>query len=191
MNLAMLILSLFFYSENHNHLQTNVSWTTDTSLSSADVVYFDPVKNLEWDDFAGVPPDGGRAAAVTVSGFGYLANVNTRAGSGAIDIKVYCYFHKNKSWVKPGRNTSYILRHEQHHFDISYIAASLFAEKLKHADFTAGNYDQLLSQLYDESTAVMNKLQDDYDGETKNGQLRDVQAQWNENVDARINHIIR
>ena len=191
MNLALLILSIFFYTENNNHLQTNVSWTTETSLSPREVVYFDPSQNLEWNDFTGTPADGGRAAAVTVSGFGYLANVNTRAGSGVIDIKVYCYFHKNKSWVKPGRNTSYILSHEQHHFDISYIAASIFTEKLKNASFTSGNYDQLLSKIYDESTAVMNKMQDDYDGETKNGQLRDVQAQWNENVDAQINRITR
>src|SRR5690349_11405569 len=131
MNLAMLLFSLFLYSENHNHLQTRVSWTKETSLSPSEVVYFEPAKSLDWDDFAGNPPEGGRAAAVTVSGFGYVANVNTRAGSGIIDIKVYCYFHKNKSWVKPGRNTDYILSHEQHHFDISYIAANIFAEKLK------------------------------------------------------------
>lgn len=191
MNLALLIFSLFFYSENHSHLQTNVSWTTDTSLLPDEVIYFEPGKNLDWADFTGTPPEGGKAAAVTVSGFGYLADINTNGGSGNIDIKVYCYFHKNKSWVKSGRNTSYILEHEQHHFDISFLAANIFTEKLKHAEFTSGNYDKLLSKIYDESTAAMNKMQDDYDGETKNGQLHNIQERWNEIVDTRINNVIR
>jgi hypothetical protein len=99
---------------------------------------------------------------------------------------VYCYFNKNKSWVKPGRTTDYILQHEQHHFNISYIAAKIFQDKLKEADFTLSNYNTLLPQLYNEACAVMNKLQDDYDGETKNGQLNDKQDRWNNYVDTAL-----
>lgn len=191
MNLALLILSLFFSSGKDNPLQSNISWTKNTSFAAADVVYFEPGNDLKWSDFSGTPPEGGRAAAVTVSGFGYQANVNTRAGTGNIDIKVYCYFNKNKSWVKPGRTTVYILKHEQHHFDISFIAACVFIEKLKSANFTSGNYEALLSKIYGECTALMNNIQDSYDGETKNGQLRDIQAQWNDNLDVQINSFIR
>jgi len=37
----------------------------------------------------------------------------------------------------------------------------------------------------------MNKMQDDYDGQTKNGQLKDIQAKWNELLDQKITLITR
>ncbi len=191
MNIAFIILSLFYYTHTDIQLETSVSWTTSTNLSAADVEYYQPENLLKWEDFKGKPTSEDRAAAVTVSGFGYQANVKTSGGSGSLDIKVYCYFHKNKSWVKPGRNTPYILKHEQHHFDISYIAATIFLEKLHNAKFTTNNYDALLAQIYEESTSVMNSMQDDYDGETKNGQLRDVQAKWNNTLDDKLIELIR
>ncbi len=191
MNIAFIILSLFFYTHSDNQLQTSVTWTTDTSLPTSDVQYYLPGNLLVWDDFKGQYTVNDRAAAVTVSGFGYQANVKTSGGSGSLDIKVYCYFHKNKSWVKTGRNTPYILKHEQHHFDISYIAATIFLQKLQNAKFTTANYDALLAQIYNESTAIMNSMQDDYDGETKNGQLHDIQAKWNDTVEEKINNITR
>ncbi len=186
MNIAFIILSFFFYSQSDNLLQTSVTWTTETSLPATEVQYYQPGNLLVWDDFRGAYDSESRAAAITVSGFGYQANVKTSGDSGSLDIKLYCYFNKNKSWVKPGRNTPYILKHEQHHFDISYIAATHFLQKLQKAKFTTSNYDALLAQIYTESTDIMNNMQNDYDGETKNGQLHDVQAKWNDTVEEKI-----
>ncbi len=167
-------------------MQTSVTWTTETSLPATEVQYYEPGNLLVWDDFRGAYNSESRAAAITVSGFGYQANVKMNGSSGSLDIKVYCYFNKNKSWVKPGRNTPYILKHEQQHFDISFIAATYFLQKLQKAKFTTSNYDTLLAQIYTESTGIMNDMQNDYDGETKNGQLHDVQAKWNDTVEEKI-----
>jgi len=165
-------------------------WTEESSLPSKEVIYYSPDKSLVWNDFKGSPVEG-RAAAVTVSGFGYKANINTKNGKGQLNIQVYCYFNKNKSWVKPGRTTPYILTHEQHHFDISYIAARVFVNKLQNAVFTSSNYNVLIPRIYNESCEIMNKMQDDYDGQTKNGQLKDIQAKWNELLDQKITLITR
>lgn len=167
-------------------LNTSITWTEESSLPADEVLYYSADKILTWDDFQGSAEDS-RSAAVTVSGFGYTANINTRNGNGNLNIKVYCYFNKAKSWVKSGRTTSYILTHEQHHFDISYIAARVFVDKLRNAKFTPGNYNMLLTKIYNESCQLMNQLQDDYDGQTKNGQLKDVQYQWNDMLDEKIN----
>lgn len=184
MNLFFLLIS-FFVTWNvpvSDKLATRVQWTEQSPMPASEVVYFSADRALDWKDFKGVPVEG-RAAAITVSGFGYRARVNTAKPDHQLDIQVYCYFNKNKSWVKPGRTTDYILLHEQQHFNISYIAAKIFQDKLKEADFTLSNYNTLLPQLYNESCAIMNKLQDDYDGETKNGQLKDKQDHWNNYVD--------
>ena len=96
-----------------------------------------------------------------------------------LNIQVYCYFNKNKSWVKPGRNTAYILSHEQHHFDITYICATIFVDKLRGTVFNNANYSTRLPEIYNESCDIMNKMQNDYDGQTKNGQVKAEQARWN------------
>ncbi len=188
-----LLLSLFFFSTflvADAQLQTHVSWTQQSSLPRAEVIYYSPDESLEWDDFKGVPFES-RAAAVTVSGFGYKADVKTLGSKGQLTIKVYCYFNKNKSWVKPGKTIPYILTHEQRHFDISYIAASIFVEKLNSTVFTLSNFNQLLPRIYNESCLIMNKMQDEYDGQTKNGQLRDVQFKWNDIVENKIIQITK
>ena len=184
MNLIFLLLTYFLSWQQpvNDRLSTRVQWTEQSPMPASEVVYFSSEKKLKWNDFKGQPVEG-RAAAITVSGFGYRARVNTANPDHQLIIQVYCYFNKNKSWVKPGRTTDYILSHEQQHFNISYIAAKVFQDKLNEADFTLSNYNTLLPQLYNESCAIMNKMQDDYDGETKNGQLRDRQEHWNSFVD--------
>lgn len=173
-----------------SQLQTTVSWTKQSSLPQSQVIYYSANESLAWEDFIGIPFES-RAAAVTVSGFGYKADVKTVGGKGLLTIKVYCYFNKNKSWVKPGKKIPYILTHEQHHFDISYIAANIFIEKLKSTVFTIANFNQLLPKIYKESCLIMNNMQDEYDSQTKNGQLRDVQYKWNDLVDKKIIQITK
>ena len=159
-------------------------------MPATEVIYYKPAQYLVWDNFAGdVPGNPGMVAALTVSGFGYNASLKTTNGKGQLNISIYCYFSKNKSWVKPGKTTSYILTHEQHHFDISYIAAAIFMDKIQNAVFTAGNYNSLLPRLYNESCAIMNKMQNDYDGQTKNGQVKDEQSKWNVFIDDKLSRI--
>ncbi len=173
-------------------LTTNISWTTQSSMSPQEVIYYNTEKKLSWGNFLAVPPaDNGPVAAITVSGFGYSADIKTSGNKGELNIKVYCYFNKNKSWVKPGKNTSYILNHEQHHFNISYIAACVFIDKLQNATFNKSNYNELLPRIYNESCDLMNKMQNDYDGQTKNGQVADAQEKWNQFINDRIQFITK
>ena len=141
-------------------------------MPAAEVIYYDPENKLAWENFKGKVPaaDNSRVAAITMSGFGYTASMASSGGKGELKIKVYCFFNKNKSWVKPGKTTAYILNHEQHHFDISYIGACIFVDKIQSAIITAYDYNNLLPRIYDECVEAMNKMQDEYDGQTRNGQ---------------------
>ena len=180
MKLLTLLLSFLFSQNIYAQLTTKVVWTNDGATPAIDVIYYYINKNLDWNNFSGKPPaDNGVTAALTVSGFGYSANIKTVNGKGVLNIQVYCYFNKNKSWVKPGRNTAYILSHEQHHFDISYICAAIFVDKLRGTIFNNANYSTRLPEIYNESCDIMNKMQNDYDGQTKNGQVKAEQARWN------------
>jgi hypothetical protein len=159
-------------------LKVNIYWTEQTNYPATDVLYYNSRKSLLWKDFVGKPVDVSPAAAITASGFGYKADMKRLGNEGQLNIAVYCFFNKNNSWVKTGKNTSYILNHEQHHFDISFIAANHFMNQLKSASFSFTNYNALLTAMYTESNQFMNKMQKEYDGETKNGQLREEQSKW-------------
>ena len=186
------VLFLFTFSfVTQAQLSTSVFWTEQSTMPSSEVIYYNTARPLSWKDFRGNPDAGSHASAMTASGFGYKADYKNVGAKTNIIISVYCYFNKNNSWVKAGRTTEYILNHEQQHFDISFIAASLFLEKLKTTAITKSNYNVVLPNLYKECCNVMNKMQDEYDGQTKNGQLKDEQEKWNNYLKEKIKVITK
>ena len=180
----MKFFSLFFifllvYLFSVAQVTTNVYWTEQTEMNKSNTIYYNPAKSLVWDDFKGVPGSPSSVAAITASGFGYKASMNISSGKGEINISVYCYFNKKGSWVRPGKATAYILNHEQHHFDVSYLAAGIFINKIKNTIITLSNCNTVLPNVYKDCCDMMNKMQDDYDTQTMNGQLEDKQKKWN------------
>jgi hypothetical protein len=148
-------------------------------MNTKDVIYYNANKKLTWADFNGPQGPPSAVAAITSSGFGYNAAMQSSNGKGSITVSVYCYFSKPNSWVRKGKTTTYILNHEQHHFDATYICAKMFIEKVNASKLTTSNMNEILAKFYKECCANMQKMQSDYDGETKNGQLKDKQEKWN------------
>jgi uncharacterized protein YecT (DUF1311 family) len=87
-----------------------------------------------------------------------------------------------------GKN-AYVLRHEQHHFDITYLSTLAFIKKLKQANFTIDNYQKKLQSIYTTAMQDMEKLQHQYDGETMNGQLKEEQLAWNKKIDEQLQEV--
>jgi len=188
----LFIIILFFSAPcTFAQLSTNVYWTEQTNMNAAEVIFYNVQKPLAWKDFKGKPDESSRASAITASGFGYKADIKNVGSKGQLNIGIYCYFNKNNSWVKEGKAVEYILNHEQNHFNISFIAASIFVEKMKAASITSNNYNAILPRIYKECCDIMNKLQDDYDGQTKNGQLKDMQSKWNDFLSKKINTLTK
>ncbi len=165
---------------------TNVYWVKESNLAPNETIYYNPAQLLTWADFTGAPNLGGNVAALTMSGFGYKAAMTNAAGRGQINIGVYCYFSKPKSWVKPNRKNEYILKHEQNHFDITYIAANIFVQKLREQVITPANINQIIPKIYRECCDIMSKMQDDYDDETNHGQTDREQYRWDALIEKRL-----
>lgn len=191
MKYILLFSSFFLIHLVQAQITSNIYWTQQTNLPSAEVIYYSNSRPLVWNDFKGVPDNNSRAAAVTASGFGYKADMKNSGNGGQINIGVYCYFTKQNSWVKPGRTLDHILTHEQNHFNISYIAANIFIEKLKELKLTPANLNTVLPRLYKECYDTLNKMQDDYDGQTKNGQLTEIQDKWNKYITQKLLEITK
>lgn len=192
MKLIYLLFFTFTGSIGFAQLSTKITWTEQSNMPSREVIYYRANNPLKWPDFKGIPPaETGITAALTVSGFGYNANVKSSNGKGELNVTVYCYFNKNKSWVKPGKDTDYILEHEQRHFDIAYLATMIFIDKLQETKFTTANFNELLPRIYNESTTIMNKMQSDYDSQTKNGQVREEQQRWNQLIKNQVSSVTK
>lgn len=177
---------IFLYSHSIAQVTVNVTWDQHIPPLKSDTIYYNPAQQLVWPDFKGKPGNPADALAVTSSGFGYVATMQYRNGKTTIDIEVCCYFSKQSSWVRKGRESDYALNHEQHHFDITYIIADLFIRELKAATFTRNNYGDMVDKIYKEYCRKMEQMQNDYDGQTRNGQLKDVQEEWNKKIDRQL-----
>jgi hypothetical protein len=168
----------------------NVQWQNNKPDNTGDTISYDAGKKLKWNDFKGMPDATSRAAAITESGFGYRMSMNSYNNRMIVNITVFCYFSKNKSWVKKGMKTDYALLHEQHHFDITYINTCLFVKKLMEAKLNRSNYNSLVEQIHDACFNALSKMQNDYDGETSNGRIEQVQMLWNKKIDQQLAALI-
>jgi hypothetical protein len=164
----------------------NVQWQGVRPGSSDDSIYYDADRKLNWVDFKGRPDAASVAGAITESGFGYKMTMQSYNNRISINITVFCYFNKNKSWVKKGMKTAYALEHEQHHYDITFINTCLFIQKLKEAKLTKSNFASVVENIHDECFAALNKMQDEYDGETSNGRIEGIQFAWNKKIDEKL-----
>lgn len=180
-----IIFTLLFLSGSAQ-VTTNIYWTTDTELKAKDVIYYNAKLPLVWTDFIGVPKPVGPTAALTASGFGYKASSKSGSDGTEINIGVYCYFSKPDSWVVKGHNNAYVLAHEQLHFDITYIIAKSFLERIKKEKITPQNINTLVPKIYQELNAQMTAMQDQYDASAKHGIDKEMQAFWNNKIAAML-----
>jgi hypothetical protein len=151
-------------------------------LPGSDTIYYSLDRPLTWTDFQGVPERNNDAGAVTSSGFGYGAGITQRGEDTYINLGVYTYFSRSRSWKKPIIHTNYHLEHEQHHFDITMLGAERFCDAIKKAHFTNDNYKELISQIFDRIFNENTELQERYDNETEHSINEERQFAWNKQI---------
>ena len=165
-------------------IDTEILYSTISTDNN--IICYTPNNKLAIDDFKGTPVENSVAIAITSSGISFKAGFKKSGSKATLIMTVSCNFDKNLSWMKQHGKNEYILGHEQHHFDITYLSALAFIKKLKRANFTISNYQDKLKTLYTTTMQEMEQLQHQYDGETQNGQLKEEQHDWNKKIDERL-----
>lgn len=167
----------------------NIDYTVNIPNPNGKLIFYNPGELLTIAAFAGEADNNSSAVAITSSGFAFKAGFKNAGGKAILNIKVYCSFDKQMSWMKPNGKNEYTLLHEQQHFNISYLGAMEFMQQLKAATFTPDNYNKLIQTLYNQSAKFMEDLQQAYDGETHNGIIKERQQYWNEKINKRLSSI--
>jgi hypothetical protein len=149
-----------------------------------------PYRRLTWDDFQGPAPAGRDVAAQTVSGISVRWVTGTpvnHGGTWRVKLEVQCkaVMHQNASGVKPGKKTDALLRHEQHHFDITEYWARAMGQALNAIEGTGATPQkaaQAASARAEAKAAELNRklerMQDLYDQETDHGRHARRQSKW-------------
>ncbi len=144
-------------------------------------ISYSKARPLKMEDFRAKPDAGHDAVAITSSGFRFTAGQRRSGGKTSIQIEVSCSFDRDESWMKEKGKDAHILAHEQHHFDISYLHALRFMEKLRQQRFSQDAMNEI-RRIYDETVAELQAMQNQYDRDSDHGIVKDRQAAWGEKV---------
>jgi hypothetical protein len=184
----VLFASMLLYSGTawSQKVVVNVIMDSSKSLPGSDTIYYDLNRKLTWEDFQGPPDMNNPAGAATASGIAYNWGGVSDGKTVVVDITVYTYFFKNKSWKKPGIQLPYHLQHEQTHFDITRLGAEKLVKEFKNGVYTTANYSHMIKNIYERRYAENVALQQQYDMQTKNSRDVEKQAEWNEKISKEV-----
>ncbi|GMV36635.1 MAG: hypothetical protein AMXMBFR61_11430 [Fimbriimonadales bacterium] len=151
-----------------------------------------PYHKLKWEDFKGDPPANSTHDAETTSGI-KVSNYtyDTKKGddnkwhSKLKGAKATSTMDKTQSWVKPGKKTDELLKHEQYHFDISEYWARELQKVLDGLEgigdtpeAAEANLAEKVQQAYQDILQKHNAMQEKYDEETDHSRNAEKQEEW-------------
>jgi hypothetical protein len=133
---------------------------------------------LQWHNFKGEPKQNTDVVAVTASGITFGYSVKT-SNSKIISFSssVEAHFYPKKSWYHKERADTYILAHEQLHFDITELHVRKLRKLIAQLEVSQ-NLRNLLNQLHQNSNAELAEMQNKYDTESNNSINKDSQTKW-------------
>jgi len=161
-----------------------VRFTDYTETPEGDTIYYSAKRPLTWDDFKDKPRDEHFEAEV-LPVMGYTEQNRVTKGVIYVDMAMKVSVAKSDCWVK-GLKDDYILNHEQRHFDIEKIVSERLKRKLLAMTLPTDNFYGPINMEYLETLREANRMQKQYDAETRHGQDRAVQSQWNEKIDKEL-----
>lgn len=164
----------------------NVLFTEDTRLTDDDTVFYNPMRKLVWDDFLAVPRRGSHYAAEIFTSFSYEGKSSVKDGIVQLNLLLKGYMLKNSSWARSEARNDYALNHEQRHFDITKLVMERFKQKIQPDSLTVEDYNSIVQYQFLESYREMNRLQEQYDRETKHGINQGLQEIWNHRIDEEL-----
>ena len=138
-------------------------------------------RSLQWPDFKGAPNSSSPYFAYTA----WKTNVKFSGvqfqGEKAVinGFEMTVEFDAKNSWVKKGKETEELLKHEQGHFDIGVLYMQEVLQSIANANFTKAGYKDEFEKLIKDIHHKYVAMGDKYDGDTKHSIQKDEQAKWN------------
>ncbi|TGE25080.1 hypothetical protein E5K00_07740 [Hymenobacter aquaticus] len=158
-------------------------FTDVTSQTQPDTLFYDPARPLRFPDFTAPSRSGPYAAAVFPS-FAYAGQPRVVQGVLQLDLQLKVFVVRSSSWAS--LRDAYTLNHEQRHFDLVKLVAERFKRRLTPERMNLQDYNSILQYEYLVAFQEMNRLQEQYDAETRGGQDTAAQQRWNQRIDQEL-----
>ena len=135
---------------------------------------------LTWQDFTGKPD----ASSPFYANTGYrfntrLKNVNFKADTAIINgFEIDLELNTKLTWVKKGKETDYLLKHEQGHFDIAILLVREILKQVTETHFTKTNFQTGISKIVSTVAEKYRKMGIEYDKETDHSKNITAQQKW-------------
>lgn len=136
---------------------------------------------LEWSDFRGEPKQKSDFDASVNTGITYQWSISKDFGNIELKYDVDSFCYPSLSWVKKEQSTTYLLLHEQLHFDISELHARIMRKKLKEYK-PSNNVRKDLNMMYKRVERMRVNMQEQYDDETDHSKNKESQSKWENKV---------
>jgi hypothetical protein len=136
---------------------------------------------LTWKDFTGVADNNSSFFAYTAYTTAVKFDDVQFSGDKAV-IKGFIMtleLDAKKSWVKKGKESDDLLKHEQGHFDVGILYMQAVLQKVDSANFTRSGYQQEFQKLIKEIHQKYRDMGSQYDKETNHSIKKDEQEKWN------------
>jgi hypothetical protein len=165
--------------------KVKVNFTDYSEKPEGDTIYYSANRPLTWADFKETPRESSFEAEVLTS-IGYNEHREVTEGIINLNLAMKVDLAKSDCWVKGGRGDSYMLNHEQRHFDIEKIVSEHFKKKILAMNLPVDNFDGPINVEYLETLREATAMQKQYDADTHHGENRQAQEQWNEKIDKEL-----
>lgn len=147
-------------------------------ISNEDVYIRWNDRKLNWNDFSGAVPANSKFDALTHSAI----DMSFSGEKTTLKFNVKSIFDPDKSWKKEGV-TSYILKHEQVHFDITEYYSRVLRKKIKTRRFKSfDTVEKEVMDMFNQTFEEASKMQVKYDNDTGHSQNKKKQAKWNKKI---------
>lgn len=161
-------ISILLFSSSEN---------TPLEVNNSNRIAWEKNYELDWDDFNGRANRTSSLDAYTMLGIS-LEVIGQK--DGKVDMGVFGYFEKNKSWVKPGEKTVHLLSHERKHFDLCEVYRRKLIKKLEtKKSYDYESFSSEVGKMFNENFEQYTKEQERYDEETHHSQKKELQIKWN------------
>lgn len=164
----LITLSILLFSSSENAV---------TDAANSNRIAWDQDYQLDWKDFKGQANNASSLDAYTMLGIS-LEVIGQK--DGKVDMGIFGYFEKNKSWVKSDEKTDLLLSHERKHFDLCEVYRRKLIKKLEaKKSYDYDSFSDEVGKTFNENFEAYTKEQERYDEETHHSQKKEAQIKWN------------
>jgi hypothetical protein len=164
MNTKIILLIATFLCFGHSFTDETIPWNES--------------RKLTWTDFKDAPNPNSGAVALTASGITFGFSIQRSGGKPTgFNTTVESLFYPDKSWYLTERASTYILGHEQLHFDITELHARKFRQQISRLKVSSSIRAEL-DRLHTSINRASAEMQNRYDRESNHSIIKEAQVKW-------------